>query len=465
MGLAITALLDTAKPVRHTWTLTPLSIANRDMTEFDVHTTSLRGPLFVALLLVCLTTVLGAINSCSNEHRAREWTGSAHDSAGIRVVHNPEQGLWCPGDEWTLREGLTIGASDGDPTYEFGKITDIEVGPDDLIFVFDQMASEVRVFDQRGSYVRTIGGRGHGPGEFSGSATDMFIMNDGSMAVPDLGNQRIGWMRLEGGLLGSVTASYASGFPVRWDSDGSGSVVVQRRAMGFNEDPDLAAGDPLVNIGRDAVEMTLVILPKAETVWMEGAAPRFRYFATEPSWDLGPSGTLRTAMTQDYRIELRRKDGSVHTVITKPSPRRPVTDHDKDRFRELLRDALTRLGVSPTSADRQIDNLSFGTTFPAFNRIMEGPDGTTLVQQVADLNDMERLDISEEMSRRLGSSSWDVFDAEGRFLGNINLPIRFTPMVWQPDAVYGRWLDDLDVAHMRKLEMSRGAFHPGEACR
>jgi hypothetical protein len=418
-----------------------------------------------ALYLGFLTIALGAIASCSSENEAREWTGSVQDSAGIQVVHNPEQGLWCPGDEWTFTEDLTIGDGEGDPTYEFGKITDIKVSPDGLIFVFDQMASEIRVFDQQGRDVETIGGRGQGPGEFSGSATNMFFMNDGLLAVPDLGNQRIGWMSLEGELLGSVPASYASGFPVRWDSDGRGSVVVQRRAMGFNEDPDLAAGDPLVRIGRDGSAETIVVLPKAETVWMEGAAPRFRYFATEPSWDLGTSGTLRTAMTQDYRIEWRGTDGSVQRIITKPSPKRSVTEQDKDVFRGLLRDALTRLGASPASVDRQIDNLSFGPTFPAFNRIMEGPEATTLVQQIADLSDLERLDISEEMSRRLGSPSWDVFDPEGRFLGTINLPTRFTPIVWQPDAVYGRWLDDLDVAHMRKLAMTRSIYRPGEACR
>jgi hypothetical protein len=226
--------------------------------------------------------------------------------------------------------------------------------------------------------------------------------------------------------------------------------------MGFNEDPDLEAGDPLVRIGRDGSEETLVTMPKAETVWMEGAAARFRYFATEPSWDIGPSGTLRTGMTQHYRIQFHGPDGSIHSIVTKTTPPRPVTDQDLDRFIQLMRDALARMELSPAAVDRQIDNLSFGTAFPAFNRIMEGPGGTTLVQLVEDLSNMDALDLSEEMSRRLGSRLWDVFDPEGRYLGIIDLPYRFTPMVWEPDAVYGRWLDDLDRAHVRKLDIVRG---------
>jgi hypothetical protein len=115
--------------------------------------------------------------------------------------------------------------------------------------------------------------------------------------------------------------------------------------------------------------------------------------------------------------------------------------------------------------NRQIDNLSFGTAFPAFNQVMEGPEGTTLVQRIDDLHEIEALDLSEEMSRRLGSRTWDVFDPEERFLGTIDLPARFTPMVWQPTAVYGRWLDDVDRSHLRKLNLTGVGRRPAGRCR
>lgn len=406
-----------------------------------------------------------ALAGCGPADRAPEWAGTVTDSAGIRVVHNPEQGLWCADDEWTFTDALLIGAEGGDPAYEFGKITSIQVSPDGSIFVFDPLASEVRVFDPGGMHVRTFGRRGKGPGEFGSAAAGIFLMDDGQLLVPDIGNGRINRMSPDGEFLGSVPASYAGGFPVRWDGAGDGSLVVQRRAMGMNEDPDLETGDPLVRIAPDGSETTLVIMPKAKTVWMEGNAPRFRYFETEPSWDLGPSGTLRTGMTQEYRIALRGGDGVIRTILTRPSPPRAVTDADKFRYETLLREALTRTGISPDAVQRQIDRLSFGTTFPAFNQVMEGPDGTTLVQRIGELSEMERLDLSEEQSRRMGSSTWDVFDADGRFLGPIDLPSRFTPMVWQTAVVHGRWLDDQDVAHVRSLNIVPGARSPGEPCR
>ncbi len=385
------------------------------------------------------------------------WSGSISDSLGIRVVHNPADGLWAPGDEWSFAEALTIGSDTLGAAYQFGEVTSVAVAPDGTILVFDRMASEVRTFDAEGRHLRSIGREGAGPGEFSSSASGMFLMADGRLAVPDMRNTRITWLDLEGSFVSSTPTSYASGFPVLWDSDGSGRLVVQRRAMGQNQDTTLAQGDPLVQLDDSGGETELVVLPKARTVRMEGNAPRFTYFETEPSWDLGPSGTLRTGMTQEYRIEVRGADGTIRSILTLPREGRPVTQADRARYAELMRDALTRMGVAPDGVQRQIDRMEFGSTFPAFNQLMEGPDGTTLVQQVRDLDQIEQLDLSEERSRRLGSSEWDVFAEDGRYLGAVSLPERFKPLVWAQDAVFGRWLDDLDRAHVRKLAIRRPA--------
>jgi hypothetical protein len=409
--------------------------------------------------LMALSVVLGAA-TCVPADTGPEWGGSVVDSAGVRMVHNPATGLWGPGYEWVIIEGLTIGSDTMDTAYQFGRVTDLAVTDDGAIVVLDAMASEVRIFDQEGVHLRTFGQPGEGPGEFSRSAAAVFLMDEGHLAIPDMGNSRISSFGLDGAFLGSVTASYANGFPVRWGSSGAGEVVVQRRAMGFNEDPDLAAGDPLVRMDAAGEEELLVILPPAKTVRMEGAAARFTYFETEPSWHLGSGGTFRTGMTQVYRIELRGSDAAVHTIVTKETVSRPVTDSDRDRFAQLMREALTRRGTAPDAVGRFINRLEYGPTFPAFNQIMEGPGGSTLVQQVQEISAMESVDLQEEQSRRLGATLWDVFDDAGRYLGEISLPPRFTPLLWRDSAVYGRWLDDVDRHHVMRLEIQRGASGP-----
>lgn len=402
------------------------------------------------LVLVALGTP-----ACATRDGDAGWEGSVRDSAGIRLVENPAEGTWAAGDAWSVTQAFTIGADTMDVPYQFGRITDIAVAPDGSIYVLDGVAADVRVFDRTGTYVRTIGRRGAGPGELSRVAAGVFITTDGRFAVPDMGNSRINWFALDGEVLASVPVSYASGFPVRWDDDGSGEVVVQRRAMGNNQNAVLETGEPLVRIGRDGEEEELVLLPLPKTVRMEGAAPRFTLFETEPSWDLGPSGTLRTAMTQEYRIALRDRDGVLQSIISKTAMQDEVTAGDIAHYKELMGEALTRRGTDPPAVTRFLSRLEFGTTFPAFNQIMEGPEGTTLVQRVQTVSEMTSVDLSEEQSRRLGATSWDVFDASGRYLGAFDLPERFRPLVWRDDAVYGRWLDDVDRNHVMKLDLVR----------
>lgn len=405
-----------------------------------------------ALLLLPLTLGLAA---CTAGGDAGDWGGSVRDSAGIQLVENPAEGIWGPGDAWSVSEAFRIGADTMDVPYQFGRITDIAVTSDGSIFVLDGIAAEVRVFDQAGVHLRTFGGQGGGPGEFTRVAAGVFLVNDEQLVIPDLGNSRISWMDVSGEFLRSVSITYGSGFPVRWDDDGTGEVVVQRRAMGNNTVDLLETGEPLVRIDRDGEEEILVVLPLPKTVHMEGPRPVFTLFETEPSWDLGPSGTLRTAMTQEYRIEVRGRDGALHTVISKDLPRREVTPADREHYEELMREALLLRGTAPDAVQRFIAGLNYGTTFPAFNQIMEGPGGTTLVQQVQNVLEMTSVDLSEEQSRRLGATGWDVFDASGRYLGAFDLPERFTPLVWQDSAVYGRWLDDVDRHHVMKLDLAR----------
>lgn len=420
-----------------------------------------RGVVGGRLCPVLLASTVVTSAGCGRGEATREWAGQVLDSAGVRFVHNPAEGLWCPDEAWTFAEALSIGGDDGDPAQSFGAISGIQVAEDGAIFVLDPMAGEVRVFGPGGAHRRTIGARGQGPGEFSRGVAGLFLTDDERVVLPDLGNRRVTWMERDGTVRGSISVDLARGFPVRWDWDSRGGVVVQRRAMGFNQDPVLETGEPLVRIDSLGQEETLLVMPRSQVVWMEGAAPRFRYFSTEPSWDLGPDGLLRWGMTQEYRVEVRDPDGALRLVFTRPVPALPLTGADQDRFRTLLRAALERAGTSPESIERMTRRLEFGGSFPAFNRMMGGPDGTTLVQQVAALEDLESIDLAEEMSRRLGGTGWDVFDRTGRYLGAVELPSRFTPMAWTTNAVYGRWMDDLDRSYVKKLTMTRPR---GEGC-
>jgi hypothetical protein len=54
----------------------------------------------------------------------------------------------------------------------------------------------------------------------------------------------------------------------------------------------------------------------------------------------------------------------------------------------------------------------------------------------------------------VGAPLWDVFDAQGRYLGVLELPPRFTPSELRGDRVWGIWRDDLDVQHVLRLRVT-----------
>ncbi len=55
-----------------------------------------------------------------------------------------------------------------------------------------------------------------------------------------------------------------------------------------------------------------------------------------------------------------------------------------------------------------------------------------------------------------GAPEWDVFDAEGRFLGIVSMPQRFAPRVYRDGKIYGVWRDELDVQYVMRLGIVEG---------
>lgn len=60
-----------------------------------------------------------------------------------------------------------------------------------------------------------------------------------------------------------------------------------------------------------------------------------------------------------------------------------------------------------------------------------------------------------------GSPLWDVFEADGRYGGVVELPDRFTPFAIEDDRIYGVLRDDFDVQYVQVHRLDTGA-QPGD---
>jgi hypothetical protein len=324
----------------------------------------------------------------------------------------------------------------------------------------DGLAREVRVFDAQGAHVRTLGGPGSGPGEFSAQSFFVFLDDQGRVFVPDLLNQRVSMFNPAGEPAGSFPIQLQAGIPARWKVDASGRVMAQLRGINVEGMAALEEGDPIVVYDTTGVVIdTVALLPKGETLQdLSEGQVSILMFAPEPIWDLDDSGTVFYAMNHQYRIMVNDPMGNLIRIITFPSERKLVGEADKSAILRLMREQMATAGAPPPQIEQFLQGVGFAENYPAFNQLLVGPGETLWVQQARSAADLAEEAGEEEVEidiQDLGSPVWDVFDSEGRYLGEITLPDRFAPVTVDGDNVYGVWADELDVQYVMRLRVNR----------
>ncbi len=387
------------------------------------------------------------VTGCGGHDAGLRWTGTVTDSAGIQLVHNPAEGVWSPGEEWSFEEEVRIGRVEGAPELQFGRIIDLDVDPLGNIYVLDGQAQEVRVFSADGEHLRSLGAPGEGPGELSPRTQAVIVGADRVVRIVDAGNRRVTSFGPSGDHIGQVRREGGGGGAIRWDADGSGRLVAQLRYVGGVSVEAGPGGDPLVTYGAEgAPGDTLHLLPReaGNTI-----------FGPHPLWDLSPR-VLVTAVMTAYRLEIRSLDGQLVRVITRDVEREPVTESDRRFLRRQAREQLVEvMGVGPQSADRLISSWGFADFYPAFASIVVGPFGSVMVQRVRTVADLAEADGDVEPNSMgiVGAPEWDVFDDRGRYLGPVTLPTRFQLVKVVDDLIYGIWRNDLDVEFVVRLRV------------
>lgn len=384
-----------------------------------------------------------------------EWAGTVEDSAGVQLVRNALQPIWGPGEAWGFEEVVTIGEAAGDPDYQFGQIAGLGATSDGRILVLDNQAQHVKVFSPAGVYERTVGQAGSGPGEFGPGAAVLMVGTADTVIVPDAGNQRVNVILLGEGESTSFPLSFEDGIPMRWQMSDTGVLVVHRRALNL-PNQDAVDVDLIARQAYDGTIVdTLLTPPRGETFSFGGGLPEFHFFAPEPTWTLLGDGTFVHAVNNQYRISVAGPDGSVARVITMPSEPVAVSDEDKSIITDLILRLMEEQGVPPQALDGIEAGISYEDVFPAFTQLRNGPEQSLWVQRMGVPSDMT-ADEQENWNPLLdqGSDEWDVFDGDGRYLGVVSMPDRFSPFSVRSDLIYGVWRDEFEVQYVKVLRVT-----------
>lgn len=383
------------------------------------------------------------------------WQGTVTDSAGVQIVTSTGDGLWAPGEAWAVAPDVVIGTAEGEPEYQFGQINGIDVGADGRIYVYDQQAREVRVFGPGGEFIASMGKAGSGPGELSQAAGPVFVAPGDTVVVPDMMQQRLTLYTGQGEPAGSHPLPMTEGIAVKWMERPDQDLVQQAMIMAFPGREDVDPKNLLLHRQHTgALVDTVLEMPIGESVSFSGSTPTITLFESEPMWTVGPDGRLCTGINSDYSINVHSPDGELVRIVRKPFEARRVTDTDQAELRRIIRELWQDQGMPPEALDAMSQRLNFAETYPAYANILGGPDGSLWVQRIQTPDEIREVGGTFNV-QDMGSATWEVFDNDGRLLGTVEMPPRFTPLAFINGAFYGVLRDELDVQYAARMTVTR----------
>lgn len=369
----------------------------------------------------------------SGADTAATWSGTVDTlPSGEIVVHNTDDPFWTPEQTWRVVEDLRIGNAMSEGPDLFGSILSFDVDAWGRTFVLDNQAQEVRIFDSKGSFVRTVGRKGEGPGEFT-QAGAVDLSRNGEIWVMGMGEARVSIFDTLGTLLrsertdgGFVIMPYPGGF----DPLGRYNVVLPsggltrmaRFDQSYNpidtitmpEDPD--EGESFEYVSETGTSRMIASVP-------------FQGFMT---WRNSPAGTVWTLLTGSYELTEMTSGGEVLRRISKEHRPLPVTAEEREQAIERL-EWFTNQGGT-------IDPSRFPDSKPSTVSFFIDDESNLWVER-----EVAAADEGDE--RRL----FDIFDAEGRYLGMLRLPfpLRSSPHpVVRGGVLYGVTSDEMGVPYV-----------------
>jgi hypothetical protein len=404
--------------------------------------------------------VLPALAGCITESDAyATWDGTMRDSAGVTIVENFGTPVITDPDSLRfVEEVLRIGTAMGDPDYQFGRITGYAVLSDGRIVIADALGHHLKFFSPDGTLLLTMGKHGSGPAEFGrGNLLVMRAAGD-TLIVPDWGNMQAHRIAPDGTWLGSFSMRPQDGYYIAgWDDVPSGRVVSLLSAISTPDAPALDTMDAVVvRDAHGAFLDTLARVPTSRFVTFRGGDPQWHFYAGRPDFDLRWNGGIVTGRSDEFRLQWHDDDGRLERIVTLHRPRLPMTATDQTILMDVIDRTLRNAQVPSTRVSELKSRVSFESEYPTFRRFVCGPAGTLFVQQIRPLSDLDEdeRDALEISDRPPVSRDWDVFDAQGRYLGVLRWPPNFFGYRFEWDADTGTWInygqyrDELDVEYL-----------------
>lgn len=357
------------------------------------------------------------------------------DSAGVRLVQNGVAPRWTPEESWWVEETLRIGGDDAAPESLFGFVSDVAVDGEGRLYVLDQQALEIRVFGPDGAFLRTLGGPGQGPGELGKLPASVLIRGD-QVWVPDWAQARVNRWDLDGQPLPSFAIPHELGARSWWRVGADGGVYVRVLTSPGIKGGAGAAGDRLDRLEDDGtLKPALAFVPSGsgkERLEDTGLP----VLINAPAWAVLPGGSVAWTDLGAAEVRVLATDGSERRVRSDAWLRHAPGDAERTLLTRLMEE---RVRMQGGTADKLAAiELAFPDSLPVITDLHAGPEGTLWVQRPGSIRDVHPAAMNApDPPRGWGGSAWEIFSADGAYLGSLELPPRVRVMRVGADAVIG----------------------------
>lgn len=398
------------------------------------------------------------------------------DSAGVALVLNRSSGPWGP-EPLPVDETLRIGVVEGEDPYQFAQVSDVLADDEGRIFVGNDLTGTVRVFDAEGTFLREFGGRGQGPGEFV-MINDLELTGDGVAVIDWQRGGRVGTFTPDGELVDSWAVTTPDGTrrpnPRHWTPQGWLGVQIEQDGPAQpTEGAVLTTWHRIHRLDADggADGEPVVELPPRR-LYPNSEVHNWDWPLFEPDTETGvdAAGRIYVSPGAPYRVDVYSPEGEHVRSVRRSHDSIPLGPDDVEEHLDLARDYFTggAFEGGPERGRQEFegyrDRVETQTTFPMpehrapTRRLLVSADGSFWVERV-DHRPPAMVEFEWMFSHALPElrveepTLWDLFDPEGRFLGQAELPPRFRPHQADGTAVVGVERDDLDVEYVVRYEV------------
>jgi len=365
--------------------------------------------LFYAILFMGLFIIL--FYACQSQKD--EWKGEIEKENGVTVVKNPKTPLY-EGDVFHLEEDLVIGESEGQEEYMFSEVRDMDVDPDENIYVLDSKETHIQVFDKDGTYLRTIGKKGQGPGEMQ-SARSLSITPNNEIMVSDWSARSLHFFSLDGKFLKSLNLKGMLWFlkPVA-DSQNhiiAGYTVMDQTVTGY-----LKIFNPDMTEKKTIFSYELAQYPKVNP------------FFAQCFWQIDSHDHIIWGYNDTYEINVLKPDGSLFMKILKEYDPVKITEQEKQLFIKSNYGEETPPGIE----------LSWDSHHNPFIYLSVDDEGRVFVRTYEKAPN--------------GQYYYDVFNSQGKYIAKISLEHR--PRVWKKNKLYVISQDEQGYQQVRRYNVT-----------